>query len=271
MTERLTTLAAVKDWLDIETDTSDTGLVRLINSASQFILNYLNRDSFQRRTYTQNFKGNGKDTMLLRNWPILSVASVGTMGRLITASTLGVGGLPSSGYTISDPRTAPQSINLYGYGFVLGAPSQIVYDAGFEATDTSTLVAATVPTDPIVYTPGATGPGQWTEDLGVTLDGVVAVKVDSSPDSGEYSVDEWGIYTFNDTDADSIAVISYSYVPWVVSQAAIELIGGVYRRADRIGVLSKTLGGQETITYSNTDFTQDIRNNLQIYMNVVPM
>jgi hypothetical protein len=267
MTERLTTLAAVKEYLGITTDESDAGLTRLINAASQFILNYLSRDSFQRRSYTENFYGNGKTTTLLRNWPILSVSSVGIGGRLVLPSVLGVAGLPGTGYTISDPRPAPQSINLYGYGFVYRAPSQIIYEAGFETTDTSVLVAADPPADPVTYAPQSGG--VWSSDLGVTLDGVVAVLVTGAPSAGEYAVDEWGTYSFSADVVGKVAVISYSYTPWDVSFAAVEMIAEWYRRADRIGMLSKTLGGQETIAFSQKDFNDTIRRNLQNYVNVV--
>jgi len=54
MTERLTTLAAVKDWLDISNNDSDTALVRLIDAASQFVLGWLNRDSFNAKEYSQH-------------------------------------------------------------------------------------------------------------------------------------------------------------------------------------------------------------------------
>lgn len=272
MNERLTTLAAVRDWLDIpeEQVVSDASLVRLIDAASQFILNYLSRDSFGAVQYTQNFRGNGRMTVLLRNWPILSVSSVGILGTLISPSVLGIAGLPGSGYTIGDPRLGPQSIDLYGYGFYYNAPCQIIYKAGYETTDTSILVAPETPGDTIHYTPMSTG--QWINDLGVTLDGVAALKVLSdTPAAGEYSVDEWGTYAFNEDDADAVAVIRYSYVPFDVSFAVVQLIGEWWRRKDRIGVLSKTLGGQETITFSQKDMTESITMLLNDYKSVVPV
>jgi hypothetical protein len=265
MTERLTTLAAVKDWLDITTDDSDKQLTRLIDAASQFVLNLLNRDSFQVRSYIQNFRGNGKTTMLLRNWPIVTIGSVGVGGSFVSASTIGNAGLPGSGYTISDIRSAPQSIDLYGSHFWLGAPSQISYTAGFRTTDTYVIPDE----NPIEYAPQSGG--QWSLDLGVTLDGVAAMKVAGIPVAGQYAVDEWGTYSFANADNGKTAVISYDYTPFDVSWAVTELIGEWYKRKDRIGLLSKTLGGQETVTFSQKDMNDSIRGSLQPYMNVVPV
>lgn len=271
MRERLTTLAAVKDWLDINTDDSDTQLTRLIDAASQFILNYLNRDSFKRQTYTQNFSGMGKRSAILYNWPVLSVISVGVAGTSIAASSIGNVGLPGSGYVLTQPRQSPQSIELFGYAFYQGAPSQVVYDAGYEATQETVLELPV--TDPvsteITVTPNNTG--QWIDNISVTIDGVEAVEVTADPSAGEYSVDEWGTYTFSGDDDTKTAIFTYSYVPWDVSFAVTELIGEWYKRKDRIGVLSKTLGGQETITFSQKDMGDSVRTSLQPYMNVVPM
>lgn len=268
MTERLTTLAAVKDWLEIENDSSDEQLIRLIDAASQFVLGWLNRTSFQVQTYTQNFRGNGHTTMLLANWPVVSVTSVGIGGVVVPAASLGTGGLPSSGYVVSDARKTNQSLDLYGgYGFTRGAPSQIVYTAGFTHTEQATLPAAV---DSLVtYSPAS---HVWSKDRGVVIAGVELQPTDStSPDSGEYHVDLWGKYTLNEDTAGLEASISYDYVPADVSFAVTELIGEWYKRKDRIGVLSKTLGGQETITYSQRDMNDSIRSSLQIYKNVVPI
>jgi hypothetical protein len=270
MTERLTTLAAVKDWLDITTDGSDTMLVRIIDAASQFVLGWLNRDSFQAREYTQNFRGNGKTSMLLRNWPVLSVTSVGVGGQSIPAASAPVNGLPGSGYLISDPRNAPQSLELFGYGYYQGAPSQIVYTAGFRTSQSTIIPEVADGATYAVITPNSDG--CWSADLGVSIDGVDAPLSDTgTPDPGQYAVDEWGTYSFNAADVGKTAIMSYDYTPWAVSFAVTELIGEWYKRKDRIGVLSKTLGGQETVTFSQKDMNDSIRGSLQLYNNVVPM
>lgn len=270
MNERLTSLDAVKDWLDITTDDSDGQLTRLIDAASQFVLGFLNRDSFQATTYTQNFKGNGKDTTLLRNWPILSITSVGIGGKAIPMSSPPVNGLPGHGYMVSDLRQAPQSLDLYGYHYGYGVPSQIVYVAGFQTTQTFIVPPVGEGATYATFVPS--NMGCWSGDLGVK-DGDVELILNTSgtPADGEYFVDGWGTYSFNEAQVGQELTVCYNYTPWAVQQAVTELIGEWYRRKDRIGILSKTLGGQETITFSQKDMNDSIRGSLQIYQNVVPV
>lgn len=272
MTERLTTLAAVKEWLDITTDEADAGLIRLINAASQYALDYMGRDTFALTTYTQNGKGNGKSSMLLRNWPVVGVTSMGVQGTAIGAAVIGASGLPGVGYVISDPRNAQQALELFGHSFYYGAYVSITYQAGYSTTQDVTIAASnSEPTDNYCHvTP--TNAGQWISDIGVTIDDVSATRSTApTPAAGEYYVSEWGEYTFNIADLDKDAVISYSFVPWSVSQAVCELIGEWYKRKDRIGLLSKTLGGQETVTFSSKDMNDTIRAAFQFYANVVPV
>lgn len=272
MTERLTTLAAVKAWLEITTDGGDTQLIRLIDAASQFALNYMNRDGFAAQEYTENFKGNGKHYQMLRNWPVLSISSVGVNGKVIEPSTIGTAGKPGNGYVLSDRRLAPQSVELVGWDFWFRSPCQVIYRAGFETSQEMTIPTpeVTVPPTPVVYLTPTAG-GQWIGDLGVAIDDIIALKVEGDPASGQYAVDEWGTYAFSADDAGKIADISYSYVPMDVAQGVTELIGEWYKRKDRIGLLSKTLGGQETVTFMASDMNDSIRGMLQPYRNVVPI
>lgn len=266
MTERLTTLAAVKEWLEISNDDSDTQLVRIIEAASQFVLNWLNRQSFQLQTYTQNFRGNGHNHLLLHQWPVVSVTSVGIAGSFISASVPGTAGMPGTGYRVSDPRNSYQSLELFGYGFPRNAPGQVVYSAGFTLTHDFTLPAAVVGKVTLTPTMG----GQWSRDRGVVIGGQsLAPTASEDPPSGFYHVDDWGIYTFNGDVAGEVASVSYDYVPIDVSFAVTELIGEWYKRKDRIGVLSKTLGGQETVVFSQRDMGTSIQSSLQPYRNVI--
>jgi hypothetical protein len=267
MTERLTNLAAVKDWLDITSDDQDAALTRLIDAASQFALNYLNRDSFQAQEYTQNFHGNGRYTTLIRNWPIVSVSSVGVDGVIILPATFGTGGKPSNGYVVSDRRNAPQSIDLHGNCW--HGHCQVIYVAGYQTSQSSVIPAPLSPATEGKIFP-TTG-GVWSTNQKVTIDGVDSVLVDSAPAAGQYSVDEWGNYSFNSADEGKTAVMFYTFTPFDMSFAVTELIGEWYKRKDRIGILSKTLGGQETITFSQKDMNDSIRGSFQNYKNEIPV
>lgn len=257
--ERLTTLTAVKEWLGISTDDSDAGLQRMIDAVSRFILNYLSRPTLLRSTYSWNFMGNGKSSLLLPNWPVLGITSVG-VGSMNIPPVAYTGANMSSGYYLSPERPGYRELLLNGYDFRGGV--EIVYEAGFEASETDTI-----PATPFQLTP-TTG-GAWSTNVGVTIDGVAATEVASGPPTaGQYVVDE-GVYTFAAADANKTAVMTYSYVPYDIAFAATEMVGEWYKRKDRIGVLSKTLGGQETVVFNNQDMSSPSRSALQPYRNII--
>jgi hypothetical protein len=62
----------------------------------------------------------------------------------------------------------------------------------------------------------------------------------------------------------------YTAVPADVAQACVELAGEAYSRKDRIGTVSKTLGGQETVSFSQKDMNESIRTTLAAYVRRVP-
>lgn len=262
MTERLTTLAAVKQWLNLEESNSSDEFIDkvLIPAASQFVLNYLNRDSLSPRQYTQNFRGNGKCAVLLHNWPVLSIVSVGAGGMVIDAATLGAGGLPGDGYVIGDPRQSNQTVELFGSFFPYLVPCQIIYTAGYRDTANFTPTSGS-----LTYTPAL-----WLGDISVTIAGVAATKVASNPTSGQYSVSSVGLYTFASADQNKLCVITFGFVPADVQFAVTQMIGESFKRKDRIGVASKSLAGQETVSYSQMDMTANVRGALLQYKNVVP-
>jgi len=73
----LTTLANLRAYLKKQTDdtTDDDLLEDLITRMSQAIETHCNR-SFHDSTYTEYYRGNGKDRMLLRQYPINSITSI---------------------------------------------------------------------------------------------------------------------------------------------------------------------------------------------------
>jgi len=269
MTERLTTLHAVKDWLLLANtpNVADDQLIRIIDAASQFALNYMNRDSLQVNTYSQSFRGNGKTCQLLRNWPVVSVTELGIGGNLISPAIIGQGGLPSNGYVIGgDSRSAPQSLDLYSSSFWLGAFCRIIYVAGFQ-TSINFIFAMNEQT-----TISPQDKGQWTADMGVKKNGVAMVLTsNSTPAAGEYYVDDWGAYTFNAAEENASLVIAYNYAPWDVAFGVTQIVGEWYKKKERIGLNSKSLGGQETVSFSTNDISDTVKALIQPYRNVVPV
>jgi hypothetical protein len=63
----------------------------------------------------------------------------------------------------------------------------------------------------------------------------------------------------------------YATTPAPVAQVVVELAGEAFRRRDRIGQSSKTLGGQETVAFQNTDMNATIKAMLAPYQAVAPV
>ncbi len=62
----------------------------------------------------------------------------------------------------------------------------------------------------------------------------------------------------------------YATAPPDLAQAAIELVGEAFRRRDRIGQSSKSLGGQEVVGFSLKDMNDTIRALLSPYQVLAP-
>lgn len=69
----LTTLADLKAWLGISNTTDDAQLGRLITAASDFIVQYCSRTFVTTAVTGRKYHGNGNRTLVLRNWPIVSI------------------------------------------------------------------------------------------------------------------------------------------------------------------------------------------------------
>lgn len=273
MNERLTTLAAVKDWLGITSDvvTQDAVLLRAIDAASQHILNYCSRVSFLPRDYVENRKGLGKNTLMLRNWPVVSISSLTMAGEGAFSPAVINGNTWSSGYVLTDRRMGPQMLELYGGIFWRGYPVNIVYRAGFEASQVVQVTTSGDPeaVDPVTTTVG----GLWGSNIKVVdAAGETMAEIASGvPVTGQYLVSDEGVYTFSLDDKDAEVTITFGYIPSDLYFAVTELVGEWYKRKDYIGYLSKSLGGQETVTFAARDMTNSMRDVLQPYRLVVPI
>ena len=63
----------------------------------------------------------------------------------------------------------------------------------------------------------------------------------------------------------------YPSIPPDIAQACIELVALRYRERTRIGEVSKSLGGAETVTYAQKDLSDAIKTLLQQYRMVIPV
>jgi len=152
-------------------------------------------------------------------------------------------------------------VTLTDYTFGYDKQSVLVtYTAGYLKSAEAHAVATTV-------TPVFT----WFSDSGVTYaNGTALTAVASAPTTGQYAVSN-GVYVFAAGDVGAQVLISYGYVPPDLEACVIELVGEKYRAMDRIGIITKTLGGQEVITYSQADMGKAIKLYLMQYSRVAPI
>lgn len=265
----LCTLADVKTWIGVATNDADAKLSPLIPQASAAILAELNRGGLLTTTYTERRDGTGGDELVLKNWPVLSVASVTIDGTVIPESLDGI----QAGWMLDDAGPAPpgryQSIVLVSYRFTRARRNVVVvYTAGYGVVAEPQTVAAGAAT--------VTGPyGNWSNDNGVTYvaTGAALTLVSGAPAQGQYQLNAAapGGYTFNVADNGLAVAISYDYVPHVLRGACAELVAERYKYRDRIGQVSKSLGGSETASFDNSGITKFVAARLQNFKSVMPI
>jgi hypothetical protein len=265
---QLTTLANVKAWAGVTTSNDDTLLTRLVGSASRFILSFLQRPSLFQCAFSDVYDGVGNRVQILRHWPVLSISSLTIGIQIISAAPS-----PSTGYGcgyVLDPWDGfppgrPQALTLRGYDFYRGLSNvQVTYTAGFAVQNE----AQTIPGTPFQVAVNAPN-GNWAVDQGVTYaNGTLLTPVSANPAQGQYSVAA-GVYTFAAADSGQGVLISYSYIPSDIEDACIQLVGERYKYKDRIGQMSKTLGGQETVSFSQKSMPDFVREQLQPYKRVI--
>jgi hypothetical protein len=267
MAMALTTLANVKAWLftqNIQAPSTDDALLsRLILAASRTIYSYINLDSLFLTTVNESVDGGGNCRLFLWNWPAISITSLYVDGsNILPAPPQPQQG---SGYRLEAfqgmPPAQPQALDLYGRVFTMGRNNvYVTYQAGYCAQGESHVI----PNTPYQVTANQTY-GTWGQDDGVvSSSGTVFTAVTGAPAAGEYNVTN-GIYTFNSADSGTTVLMSYSYIPYDVEQACIEIVSERYRYKERIGMKAKTLAGQETATYDLSGMTSSVKALLQSY------
>ncbi len=250
---RLADLRAVPD------PDTDPALQRLITAVSRTMLSAINRPSILPRSYTETYEV-GRNGLLLRAYPVTRVGAVEVAGMgLLT------------GYEIDPADEAPPGrpqMLRFGTGAPLGfggARVTVTYTAGYQVT----AETAFVPQDGAVT---ALQPyGAWASDGGVIdAGGAALTRVASAPAAGQYAVDGTGGYTFAAADAGRPVALTYGYVPADLANAAREWILERQAHAERVGLQSKSLGGQETVSYRIAAVPDFVRPVLQQYASVVP-
>jgi hypothetical protein len=263
----LTSLGNVAAWLGVSTADDNLLLERLIASASRAIHAYLQRPNLLRHSFSERYDGSGAQRQMLRQWPVLSVESLAVGVQAISAAP----SYGQAGYTLEPwdgyPPGSPQSLLLNGFNFSRGIGNvAVTYTAGYAVLGEPQTVPSAAPRLVNVDAPF----GNWAGDAGVVYadSGAALTPVNGEPSDGQYSV-SGGAYHFSAGDQNKAVLISYSYVPADIEQACIELVGERYRTRDRIGQTSKSLGGQETVSFSTKSMNDTVREMLQPFKRVL--
>lgn len=273
----LASLAAVKDWVLASGTQSDALLERLITSASRLIYNVTGRNAILPATYTEYLDGKGypQNRLFPSRYPVISCSAVTISNTAIPAAApFAPGTAQQSGYLLRPwdglPPGAMQPIDIFGYAVIPGRQNiQITYLSGYQVSGEAGMVPAGTSIE--IMQPF----GPWGSDAGVVYaaTGVALTAVPGAPTvTGTYQVDPntVGQYNFAPGDIGAAVLISYGFIPQDLAQVCTELVGERYNYKGRIGVLSKTLGGQETITFSQKDMSDAQKMMLQPYKRVTP-
>jgi hypothetical protein len=266
----LTTLGALKAWLGLPVGAgpSDATLSALITATSRSIYASLSRPGLLPQSYAETFDLE-TSRVYLRQWPALQVNSVLCRGILIPPD-LSANLEASVGYALQPGDVAPpgrqQAIDLFGSQFLPGRQCLVVsYKAGYAVQSEAQIVPSSGPPQIAAFAPY----GPWASDLGVVYaaTGVALSPVGGSPAAGQYAVNR-SVYAFSAADAGQPVLLSYGYVPQDIAQAALQLAAERFRSADRIGLRSKSAGGQETISYDMSAVPAPVVAMLQPYKRV---
>jgi hypothetical protein len=262
-------LTDVKLWLGRTDSNSDSLLASLITRASRDVCSYLQRPQLLPRAVTEIRDGTGGTSMILKQWPVISVASVVACEKTIPPCSA-----PSefgTGYVFEQwdgaPPGRPQALSLRGYSFPSGAQSvAIVYQSGYQVTAEPQTVSGGTATVNAPY-------GKWASDAGVSyVNGTALLRVASMPAIGQYAFDAAaGTYDFDVGDDNAEVLISYGFVPSDLADACIELVSERFKYSERIGERTHSLGGNETVAFDTTRFTPLIAAMLQPYKNLLPV
>ena len=266
----LTTLAALKAWLGLPASASpnDATLSALITAGSRAIYALLSRPGLLPQSYSETIDGES-GRLFLRHWPVLQIASVTLDGFAIPPATP-ASAQPEVGYLLRPDDVAPpgrqQALDIFGWHVWPRRQNLVVaYSAGYAVQGEAQSVPAATPW---ALTPLAPY-GPWALDMGVVYaaTGAALSAVASAPTTGQYRVTA-GAYAFSAGDAGAAVSISYGYIPQDIAQAALELAAERFRAAERIGLRSKSIGGQETIAYDISAISAPVMSLLQPYRRV---
>ncbi len=252
----LTTLAAAKQYLGVTSQGSDPLITRLIPSASSLVQNFCSR-IFPITSYSGLLMdGSGSDTLVLPDYPIISVSSLTVDGVSIPAAS----SMQSTGYVSDDKAIFLAS----GQRIRRGRRNvQVSFQAGYRQTVQAVIPAGNSPALLVQ------DPGSPSTIYSITqASGTAMTSTANSPASGQYQFAPPQI-NFAAADAGTSISIDMAFIPAAVEQACIEVVGLAVKRRDNLGIRSKTLA-QETISFDMSAINTSAVQALQPYRRVAP-
>jgi hypothetical protein len=278
----LTTPARVGVWMSTGPTLPSAIISQLIGSMTALIYAKLNRARIFSQTFTRTFDGVGNMQLVLPDYPVTSVSTVQQGNALVPPSVLPspgssqpLGTNPGYGY-----RLITWNGNLPGENAVLEfkggsfyvAPQnvKVTYQAGYLVSQEPWTIPVGTPPEVTVLQQQ----GIWSRDNGVVYadTGVPLVPVAASPTVGQYIPPPDatpGLYVFNAADEDADVLVSYSFIPASLEEACIQMVAERYTYRARVGDISKSLGGQETMRF-RLGIPQEVMAMIQDYVSVVP-
>lgn len=256
----LTTPNRVAVWAGLSSPPPNI-IQQLIGSMTALIYNKLSRSRLYSQQFVRVFDGVGTMQLVLPDWPVLNISQVQLGAAVIPPANLPpagqygvVGFSPGYGYRIApwagNLPGDPGVLELVNGFFCVGAQNvRVTYQAGYAERNEPQTVPSANPWQVTVAQPQ----GIWCRDNGVTYaDGTALIPVPSNPVRGQYIPPSDlvpGQYTFSSADAGTTLLFTYSFVPADLEEACIQMVMERYSYRTRIGELSKSLGGQETVRY----------------------
>jgi hypothetical protein len=159
-----------------------------------------------------------------------------------------------------------QMLILRGGAFMRGWQNvSISYRAGYQVS----AEAAVVPASPALV--AAQQPyGAFAVDCGVSYANCQPLTpVAASPLVGQFAVDAFGNYTFAAGDVGQNVLLNYGYAPIDLSACALEWVAERYRYRERVGMNSKSLGGQETAAFRITAMPEFVVQSLRSFARII--
>ena len=277
----LTTVQRVCAWLASAPSLPSAILNQEISAMSGMIYGELNRVRLYSRTIVRTFNGTGNKSLLLPDYPVTGISQVQIGNSLINPCLLPVPGGNGNNLTGYGYRFIPWDGNLPGQPSMLemvngvwwrGSQNvQVTYQAGYLISNEEQVIPGT----PGPYTVQVNQPlGICSKDNGVSYvgSGLSLTPVLGTPSVGQYNppVDTIpGLYTFSSADKGLAVNINYSFIPSPLEEACIQMIVERYSYRSRVGEISKSLGGQETIRFMRQGIPPEVLRIIRPYVSVI--